>query len=845
MKSLFLSIIALFVFFFAYGQQKVDSIYITEPDSIAGFNSENYGNIVKNDHFNEGIIFSPLQLLSSREPGFNFNCLNNYDPNPHFDFQVRGISELMFNTQALYIVDEIPVTNPDFISPECIESIELLKSVSERVNYGLYAFEGVIKITTKKAINEKTQIKFSTSTYFETPHFQMMDAAKWRETVDYWRTNKINYYEYYLHDYGNSTNWVKEISQNKFNQIYNLGISKRIKNLYFTSNLSYKNLNGFLQKNDRTNYNVLCNLDYSALKKRLKFNLTYINNNNDFSQINYNPVFDDLQFGVFYNHQSFLGYTESFNPTITKIPVNGIFQADTFKTLDNLNPLEILSKIHDSNIQKDQFAKIDLNYLIFKPLKIKLYYSYNKSIFTGDYSIGKIITNASNNQYEAFYEISKKFNQKVIGSKLEYIAGLRKHEIKTEIGIQYLKSDDIYQYYDSIVSYGTYRSSGGLNTSPNSKVQYQFRFGYYYNNSFKLNGKYNIEKLNSFLNNRLPFFHSYTLQGSLSLKKFIPNGKLNWINEINIIADYGNLERMSLLILPFPDTINNRVNEIEYGFNMTMLEKNLSLNICRYHKTNSHVYKLVVLSSGTGFNYRFIPLNIKNSGLEFKIDGKYNIFGFKFYHEFNFAINNNLQLIPDKSKPYLAKTDSLPVGNIFAQRFAGFDKYLRPLYYDNDGNKVTSNTNIEPTYFGSTSPKYFAGYYTNIEFKGFEISFLLKGAFKFIVINNEIFSSLRQNFKSDFDITLPSLPPYKSDYYIENGNYLKLEFISLAYKIPLYNKIIKELKFNFSCNSVFYLFKKNGIKPDMLSISSEFPGYYYGQNYPITSVYQLGISGIF
>ena len=69
---------------------------------------------------------------------------------------IRGFSSLNLSTDPLYVVDGVPMgTNANFINPNEIESMEVLKDASASAIYGSQASNGVIMITTKRGVAGK------------------------------------------------------------------------------------------------------------------------------------------------------------------------------------------------------------------------------------------------------------------------------------------------------------------------------------------------------------------------------------------------------------------------------------------------------------------------------------------------------------------------------------------------------------------------------------------------------------------------------------------------------------------------------------------------------------------
>lgn len=81
------------------------------------------------------------------------------------------------------------------------------------------------------------------------------------------------------------------------------------------------------------------------------------------------------------------------------------------------------------------------------------------------------------------------------------------------------------------------------------------------------------------------------------------------------------------------------------------------------------------------------------------------------------------------------------------------------------------------------------------------------------------------------------------DYFLENGNFLKLEELTLGYKIPLPdNKWIQSLRSYFSVNNVFTLTGYTGGDPANINVNGVEPGIETTSIYPVARTFTLGLS---
>ncbi len=105
--------------------------------------------------------------------------------------RIRGRIALTSDSNPLYVVDGIPVTDPSVIDPDNIESVEVLKGPNATAIYGQRGINGVIRITTKKAktgafaISVNSKITFENVAYL--PKYQN-DYGQGYEAENEWST---------------------------------------------------------------------------------------------------------------------------------------------------------------------------------------------------------------------------------------------------------------------------------------------------------------------------------------------------------------------------------------------------------------------------------------------------------------------------------------------------------------------------------------------------------------------------------------------------------------------------------------------------------------------------------
>ncbi len=107
---------------------------------------------------------NPIASLQGRVAGLS--VVNSGTPGQAPDIRIRGTASIG-NVHPLYVVDGIFNDNIDYINPNDIESIEILKDPSSLAIFGVRGATGVIAITTKKARAGQTIINFNSSYGFK------------------------------------------------------------------------------------------------------------------------------------------------------------------------------------------------------------------------------------------------------------------------------------------------------------------------------------------------------------------------------------------------------------------------------------------------------------------------------------------------------------------------------------------------------------------------------------------------------------------------------------------------------------------------------------------------------
>lgn len=99
-----------------------------------------------------------FEAMQGQVPGVQI-VSNSGAPGEGASVRVRGISTFGEGVNPLYVVDGVPIEDPESINPADIQSIEILKDAASAAIYGSRSANGVVLITTKKGTPGRSRIQ--------------------------------------------------------------------------------------------------------------------------------------------------------------------------------------------------------------------------------------------------------------------------------------------------------------------------------------------------------------------------------------------------------------------------------------------------------------------------------------------------------------------------------------------------------------------------------------------------------------------------------------------------------------------------------------------------------------
>ncbi|WP_455669227.1 SusC/RagA family TonB-linked outer membrane protein [Phocaeicola sp.] len=166
---------------------------------------------------------NPLSSLQGKVAGVQI--INSGQAGSDPEIRVRGTNSIN-GYKPLYIVDGLFNDNINFLNPEDIESMEVLKDPSSLAIFGVRGANGVIIITTKKAKEGQTLVNINTSFGWKhvADRIKMVNASQFKELYNEQLTNE-GHSLFDFSAWNADTDWQDEVLQNGFLTNNNISVT--------------------------------------------------------------------------------------------------------------------------------------------------------------------------------------------------------------------------------------------------------------------------------------------------------------------------------------------------------------------------------------------------------------------------------------------------------------------------------------------------------------------------------------------------------------------------------------------------------------------------------------------
>lgn len=295
---------------------------------------------VKAEDLNKGVFTDAASMLQGKVAGLVVTTSG--DPNGTPSITLRGASSLRTGEamEPYYVVDGIPGVDISLVSPDDIESIDVLRDATATAIYGSKAANGVIIITTKsgKNANGRTNVSYNGYVGFD-KIAKTLDMASASDIRQYVKANNIDY----AYDGGGNTDWQDEVLRTGVSHNHNLSINGGNNKTNYMASANYMNREGVIKGTNMYRLNVRSLLTTKILKDHLDIS------------VGANTMYGKhkgVQMG--WDGASVLDAMNYFNPT------NSVYGSDGSWTVgsgsQNYNPLSLINEdTSETDWRRNQF----------------------------------------------------------------------------------------------------------------------------------------------------------------------------------------------------------------------------------------------------------------------------------------------------------------------------------------------------------------------------------------------------------------------------------------------------------------------------------------------------------
>jgi TonB-linked SusC/RagA family outer membrane protein len=501
------------------GRTVIDITLVTDVTSldevvVVGYGTQRKRDVtgsivsVKGEDLQSKPLSNPISLLQGSIPGVVVTNRGAAGESPYV--RIRGVGSIS-NTNPLFIVDGIFTDNVDFVNPNDITSMEILKDPSSLAMFGVQGANGVIIISTKRAKKGETNINVNSYAGYQevTNKIKVTNAEEFKMLYNEEMKNRKSP-EYDFSRYTANTDWQDLVLRKAFITNNNISVSSGTDNNQIAFNINYFKQEGVLKYEDYQRITAHLN-DEMKVNKFLKVGCDI-----NFSRWDKNPATADLASAV------------------RALPVEGPM-VDTgagagrwYSALPALQSQQLFNPVANMEIFKGKTinqgyrlvgsAFAELNFLKYFTWKSVFYTDLGfseKRTYTPKYFVGDSLSPVHYNTTTGIAEERYNYPSWQVDHTLTYSNTFRtKHSVKILAGMtaqydgeRYIKGDrqginidilddPIYWYLDvGTPNINEHNSSGG---KEQSFISYLFRVNYAYANKYLLNLSYRRDGTSKF-----------------------------------------------------------------------------------------------------------------------------------------------------------------------------------------------------------------------------------------------------------------------------------------------------------------------------------------------------------
>ena len=802
---------------------------------------------------NKGLIISSLDYLNGQAAGVQVASGGNQEAMVSA-VRVRGTTSLTGKNDPLVIIDGVTADLAilSTIYPADIESFTILKDASETAQYGSRGAAGVIEVATKRGKNQKFHIAYDGNIGFESVYkrMEMLDANEFRQTADRLGLSYI--------DMGYNTNFNKAIERTGFVQNHHIAFGGGTETANYRASVGMMEHNTVIKSKGNQNYIAKLDIMQLAFDNHLTVELGMVGS---LQKVSYIPF-----------QQKLIYSAATFNPTFpdTKNAEGKYDQVPEALWISNpLALLEMKQNEDNGHFNIHMKAKVTLS----KDLTLRAFGSYSYNSVSDSHYYPTSVWNRG----EAYRKheknevirgnVSLTYALKTTKSDLSLMALAEAEKQKStgfyttvtgftidDFGFDKLSAganrpwDGTDSYFrdshmESFLLRAQYTLFDRYTLTANARGDASSKFGKNHRWGFfpSLSGAWVISKepwmksIKAINNAKLRI--GYGLSGSQagidaynSIQLVQPNGVTPYNSSI--------ATTLGILRNANPDLKWEVKKTFNVGLDVTLWDNRIAMTIDFYKsKTTDMLYLYTVPVPPYPYDKLLANLgSMQNSGLEIgfgitplrtkDVDLTVNM-------NWTFERNKLLSLNGYYNGQYLTAPQSSTISSLWGAGFHGPSGIVKQIVGEQigifmlphfkgfitleDGSHYYDVT--EESYnCGQAMPKAMMGSNVAFRYKQFDVTMQFNGAFGHKIYNGTALTY--SNLLSMPNYNMMKGAPEKnlvsqiiSDYYLENGDYVNIDYVTFGWNVPLRSKYVQGLRVSLSVNNLATITGYSGLTP--------------------------------
>lgn len=846
---------------------------------------------------NKGLVNSAINALSGQAVGVNV-VTNGQDRMAMLtSVRVRGTTSLTGGNDPLVLIDGVSsdLSTLSTIYPADIESFTILKNASETSKYGSRGASGVIEVKTKRGNGSKFQIYYDGTAGFDVVYkrLRMLNAA---EYVSAAKALGLDYV-----DKGYDTNFQKEIVRTGFVNSHHVAFSGGSEKSNYRASLGYVRGQTVIKNKDYNNFVAKLDISQLAFDERLKIDFGAFGSSQqdekifDIQALSYstaamNPT---LPFHKTGNGWQRNGNASQIGPTEPLLFERNDEKNLTFNSHLQLS-LQLTHNLHlaalgsysYTSTENGRFAPtwVWAQGLAYRGERktedmlgnISLDWKYRRGI---NNISATILAEYQKKKIAAFWTQVKGLTNNYFGYDNLGAASDRPYggtgSSYADPSLASFMGTLTYTLLDRYTLNLTTRADGS------SMVGKDHTWGIFPSISatwdMKKESFLRNNKSISLLNLRTGYGRSGNLGGIssyLTLRQYIPVGLISYNGTPTVTM--GTLRNSN------PDLRWETRSTFNIGTDLGLFNNRLLLTAEYYYsKTTDMLYEYDVPVPTFAFDKLLANIgSMSNSGFELGI-------GVVPISKKDMELNVNVNMAWQKNKllslngkhngRQMTASEITPIGGMNGAGFhGGYNDIIyqivgQPLgvfylphckgivdnghghnKYDiadlNNDNVIDLSDHGDRYIAGQATPKMTLGSNISFRYKAFDISLQMNGAFGHKIFNGTTLSFLNMSNFPDYNV-LAEAPARNivdqnvTDYWLEKGDYLNFDYLTIGWNTPVKNKYINSLRVSFSINNLATITSYSGLTPIINSyVVDNTLGIDDKRTYPPYRTYSIGVS---